>query len=224
MYPLLFNQSKKIAILNLYLIVNISLVANQLVSGLLLFFFFQAEDGIRDADVTGVQTCALPIFGRLVLRAQGRDRGLEVLEARKALVDRGEPQVGDLVELAQRTEDRQAHLVGVELGAPARADVLLDALGEHREVVLRDGPPLARLAHPGDDLLAAERLDHARTLDDREARGLDRREPPTALGALAAAPDRRAVVGGPRVNDPGIPVPAERAVHAASSPSGRGPR
>src|SRR5690554_6554626 len=26
------------------------------------FFFFQAEDGIRDADVTGVQTCALAIF------------------------------------------------------------------------------------------------------------------------------------------------------------------
>src|SRR5690625_7578820 len=28
-------------------------------------FFFQAEDGIRDGHVTGVQTCALPIFGRL---------------------------------------------------------------------------------------------------------------------------------------------------------------
>src|SRR2546430_5124453 len=28
---------------------------------LLLFFFFQAEDGIRDLTVTGVQTCALPI-------------------------------------------------------------------------------------------------------------------------------------------------------------------
>src|SRR5690554_7688669 len=28
----------------------------------MLAFFFQAEDGIRDADVTGVQTCALPIF------------------------------------------------------------------------------------------------------------------------------------------------------------------
>src|SRR2546430_11407275 len=26
-----------------------------------LFFFFQAEDGIRDLTVTGVQTCALPI-------------------------------------------------------------------------------------------------------------------------------------------------------------------
>src|SRR5438309_9000479 len=29
--------------------------------GCLLFFFFQAEDGIRDGTVTGVQTCALPI-------------------------------------------------------------------------------------------------------------------------------------------------------------------
>src|SRR2546430_5734287 len=28
---------------------------------MLIFFFFQAEDGIRDLTVTGVQTCALPI-------------------------------------------------------------------------------------------------------------------------------------------------------------------
>src|SRR5437762_13632385 len=27
-----------------------------------MFFFFQAEDGIRDTSVTGVQTCALPIW------------------------------------------------------------------------------------------------------------------------------------------------------------------
>src|SRR5699024_11760952 len=27
------------------------------------FFFFQADDGIRDRNVTGVQTCALPIYG-----------------------------------------------------------------------------------------------------------------------------------------------------------------
>src|SRR5437763_8038332 len=30
----------------------------------LSFFFFQAEDGIRDTSVTGVQTCALPIYAR----------------------------------------------------------------------------------------------------------------------------------------------------------------
>src|SRR2546429_6396296 len=29
----------------------------------MFFFFFQAEDGIRDVAVTGVQTCALPILG-----------------------------------------------------------------------------------------------------------------------------------------------------------------
>src|SRR5256885_5279233 len=29
-----------------------------------MFFFFQAEDGIRDYKVTGVQTCALPISGQ----------------------------------------------------------------------------------------------------------------------------------------------------------------
>src|SRR6266699_2339286 len=36
-----------------------------------LFFFFQAEDGIRDLYVTGVQKCALPIFdadGRYLAR------------------------------------------------------------------------------------------------------------------------------------------------------------
>src|SRR2546429_5283025 len=33
------------------------------------FFFFQAEDGIRDVAVTGVQTCALPIS-----RGEGADR------------------------------------------------------------------------------------------------------------------------------------------------------
>src|SRR5688500_359914 len=30
-------------------------------------FFFQAEDGIRDYKVTGVQTCALPIYDRIAL-------------------------------------------------------------------------------------------------------------------------------------------------------------
>src|SRR6266498_1877622 len=39
--------------------------------GVSFFFFFQAEDGIRDADVTGVQTCALPICHHLVsIRAE----------------------------------------------------------------------------------------------------------------------------------------------------------
>ena len=39
-----------------------------------IFFFFQAEDGIRDSRVTGVQTCALPIF------MTGEHRGLPLHE------------------------------------------------------------------------------------------------------------------------------------------------
>ena len=35
------------------------------VGGVVFFFFFQAEDGIRDWSVTGVQTCALPICGNI---------------------------------------------------------------------------------------------------------------------------------------------------------------
>src|SRR6266702_5520140 len=48
------------------------------------FFFFRAEDGIRDGHVTGVQTCALPICVKEVamqLRnalAMGADRGIRV--------------------------------------------------------------------------------------------------------------------------------------------------
>src|SRR6266540_4551806 len=45
----------------------------------LFFFFFQAEDGIRDRDVTGVQTCALPIFVSTGGTARAlREAGLEV--------------------------------------------------------------------------------------------------------------------------------------------------
>src|SRR5690606_40902463 len=36
------------------------------------YFFFQAEDGIRDFHVTGVQTCALPIFRRVLLKPCGQ--------------------------------------------------------------------------------------------------------------------------------------------------------
>src|SRR5437667_3960611 len=46
-------------------------------------FFFQAEDGIRDRDVTGVQTCALPILARTdeLERATALGRSIELAEA-----------------------------------------------------------------------------------------------------------------------------------------------
>src|SRR2546430_334240 len=52
--------------LTLMLVVGYVIVASSIackIRGLMVtvFFFFQAEDGIRDLTVTGVQTCALPI-------------------------------------------------------------------------------------------------------------------------------------------------------------------
>src|SRR5439155_13876041 len=41
-------------------------------------FFFQAEDGIRDGHVTGVQTCALPIFALAVVLARADGLGGEL--------------------------------------------------------------------------------------------------------------------------------------------------
>src|SRR6266581_6594596 len=53
----------------------------------MLVFFFQAEDGIRDGRVTGVQTCALPISRLLHLLADGC--GADALDGRDGMADCG---------------------------------------------------------------------------------------------------------------------------------------
>src|SRR6266481_5002008 len=65
-----------------------------------MFFFFQAEDGIRDGTVTGVQTCALPIYEhreRHHTAARARHVGARLLPA----VPQREGRVGEVV-LADR--------------------------------------------------------------------------------------------------------------------------
>src|SRR2546430_168362 len=47
------------------------------------FFFFQAEDGIRDLTVTGVQTCALPI-SRALPKEESRSAPLFSLEKERS--------------------------------------------------------------------------------------------------------------------------------------------
>src|SRR3712207_9537161 len=61
------------------------------------FFFFQAEDGIRDIGVTGVQTCALPILpvlGDLGLRLRLRLRRRRLGRLRLGLLRRGRRRLG----------------------------------------------------------------------------------------------------------------------------------
>src|SRR6266498_4529793 len=74
------------------------------------FFFFQAEDGIRDADVTGVQTCALPIL--VVLGPSGSGKStlcrainrLEPIDSGTILLD-GRPLPSEGRELARLRAD-----------------------------------------------------------------------------------------------------------------------
>src|SRR5207249_5576418 len=72
-----------------------SLVAvGSLVSGfnaISTFFFFQAEDGIRDRNVTGVQTCALPICQRVRTFVRDiREAGRNTMDVRLVNLDPGD--------------------------------------------------------------------------------------------------------------------------------------
>src|SRR5205823_11106838 len=82
-----------------------------------LFFFFQAEDGIRDKLVTGVQTCALPIFDD---------------EQRHALDFRGRREPQHRFAVAMRAEALEGPALVRDL--PLRVEYLQQARSEERRV------------------------------------------------------------------------------------------
>src|SRR5260370_31502468 len=72
------------------------------------FFFFQAEDGIRDSSVTGVQTCALPIYYR---RPEEQQHGLRVRARKTVERQRGPRRLQDYrwrEELEQDSQRRES--------------------------------------------------------------------------------------------------------------------
>src|SRR2546429_5031280 len=78
-------------------------------------FFFQAEDGIRDVAVTGVQTCALPIYAcrqgqqRRSRQSHVRERLLRVLLAHPSLAAAPDLFAGDRVQPIPRgRQDRKS--------------------------------------------------------------------------------------------------------------------
>src|SRR2546425_12598738 len=83
-------------------------ILQELEEQVIFFFFFQAEDGIRDKLVTGVQTCALPI---------SLEEGGEVGD--RVILREPRPQIGrDLVgRLARQILDGMEHL-GVPRSLP----------------------------------------------------------------------------------------------------------
>src|SRR6266852_6938131 len=91
------------------------------------FFFFQAEDGIRGATVTGVQTCALPI-SRLLAWARGQLRRRRIVVRRRRRRDAD----GEIVQL-------ERELFGDDHREPLRAlaeDHFLERLHRHAQLLI----------------------------------------------------------------------------------------
>src|ERR1041385_1262389 len=113
-----------------------------------LYFFFQAEDGIRDVAVTGVQTCALPIW-RLPAQKQDREfiafsRSLLEWHIRHRLLARtnvclyATTEVTGLLWNSNRTQVVGVHTRergGAGHSDTRNADLIVDASGRYSQVL-----------------------------------------------------------------------------------------
>src|SRR5437762_9233323 len=126
----------------------------------LFSFFFQAEDGIRDTSVTGVQTCALPICRTLdTARHIFASRGIE-----SELAETTGP--GHATEIAQRAASEGRGLV-IACGGDGTLNEVINGLAAHQNghrvpLALLPGGTANILAKeldlPWDILSAAEKL------------------------------------------------------------------
>src|SRR6266487_6340704 len=114
-----------------------------------VFFFCQAEDGIRDGRVTGVQTCALPIF---IARRSFRTRDVGALLGRlrtaSAFTFRSRPA---MLDAARRAVLRAKAAMPAWFGRLPRADIVVEPYPafRERESVGEWNPPAEDGSRPG---------------------------------------------------------------------------
>src|SRR3712207_9507283 len=112
------------------------------------FFFFQAEDGIRDIGVTGVQTCALPIFSVYGFEAEPfGPRSVRVTAVISTLADR---------DVAGAFKDALSAISGTEPGH-RREDHILATIACHSAVKMGD-----KLSQPEMEALIRSRSEERR--------------------------------------------------------------
>src|SRR5258708_29258776 len=189
----------------------------------LCFFFFQAEDGIRDDLVTGVQTCALPIFH---CAGTGRVRSTEstVLHVLRAVEEEG---------MRMRTAEATVHVPTA---------VALYLLNHKRDALQRiEARYGLHVTITADDALIppAHRIDRIKVKDGTAAAAPSGRPlPPTPVrrdtlhGAAAVAPsfqppdsdeDKHAPARGPPGRAPGRGGPPESPGRQSRKPPPRPP-
>src|SRR5690606_18670661 len=144
----------------------------------------------------------------------------EIGDVLERAVHRGEAHEADVVELAQFRDHELAHAPRRQLALGGHAQLMhhrphrrLDLLLGHRALV-------QRAVHAGAQLARVEWVAPPGALDDDRQPERDRLQRAEALAAglaLATPPDRRAVVGRARIDDLGVLVLAEGAVHQSGS-------
>src|SRR6185437_11626574 len=159
----------------------------------------------RRARASAARICAVSSIGRSVaVGPDAADELAEILGLAEIAVDRGEADIGDLVEAGERLHDEAADDLGRDLAlarafelADQRIDDPLDALGLDRPLAQRD-------IDRARELVAVEGLALTVLLDRRQLAQLDaleRREAGGAVRAETAAADRGTIVGRPRILD-----------------------
>src|SRR5699024_7256584 len=117
-------------------------------------FFFQAEDGIRDRNVTGVQTCALPICNVPVTNPAGELARLNAFHGRGEIIDNvnahsnaGGTGFHACFNIIKATVDDKRHEVILQLFQNTRVCVdIVTHQGKARDLIVVDGG-IGNLSH-----------------------------------------------------------------------------
>ena len=147
---------------------------------------------------------------------------MEVARLLETLVHAGETQIGDVVELLESLEDRDAHLLA---GRLRRGDTqgVLHGLRQLLHLVVADGAVLARGPHALDDLGPVEGLTQPAPLHHPQGNlfdALEGREAAAAAEALATATGRLPVLGLARIDDAVVIETAPGTPHTADVSQG----
>src|SRR5690349_9345444 len=178
----------------------------------------QTRPRLRAASDSAAPICSRSALLRSVfVTAELADEGLEVLGLAEIAVDRGEADIGDLVQGGERIHHRFADMGGRDLGLARAFEAPDDAVHHALQTVPVHGTLAQRDLHGAQQLLAVERLARAVALHHvqlPQLHAFEGCEARTTVGALPPPANGGIVVRRSRVFDLSILVSAKRTAHS----------